>query len=71
VRGDEVPAFIVKTPAEIAAQQAAKRARAEAKTAKRARAEAKTAEHARAEAKAAALAGAQAGKREQQKAKRP
>ena len=71
VRGDEVPAFIVKTPAEIAAQRAAKRARAEAKTAKRARAEAKTAEHARAEAKAAALAGAQAGKREQQKAKRP
>ena len=71
VRGDEVPAFIVKTPAEIAAEQAAKRARAEAKAAKRARAEAKAAERARAEAKAAALAGAQAGKREQQKAKRP
>ena len=61
VRGDEVPAFIVKTPAEIAAEQAAKRARAEAKAATRARAE----------AKAAALAEAQTAKREQPKAKRP
>jgi hypothetical protein len=36
VSGDEVPALIVKTPAQLAAEQAAKRARAEAKAAARA-----------------------------------
>ena len=36
VSGDEVPALIVKTPAQLAAEQAAKRARVEAKAAARA-----------------------------------
>lgn len=36
VSGDEVPALVVKTPAQLAAEEAAKRARAEAKAAARA-----------------------------------
>lgn len=44
VGGSEVPALIVKTPAQVAAQQAAKRARAEAKTAAKAKREAAAAE---------------------------
>jgi hypothetical protein len=36
VSGDELPALIVKTPAQLAAEQAAKRARAEAKAAAKA-----------------------------------
>ena len=36
VQGDEVPAFIVKTPAEVAAERAAKRARVEARAAAKA-----------------------------------
>ena len=69
VQGDEVPAFIVKTPAEVAAERAAKRARVEA------RAAAKAAKLERQKAAAAAAkqerqkAAAMAAKREQQKAK--
>jgi len=71
VQGDEVPAFIVKTPAEVAADRAAKRARVEA------RAAAKAAKLERQKAAAVAAkqerqkAAAMAAKREQQKAKRP
>jgi hypothetical protein len=71
VQGDEVPAFIVKTPAEVAAERAAKRARVEA------RAAAKAAKLERQKAAAVAAkqerqkAAAMAAKREQQKAKRP
>jgi len=51
VSGDELPALIVKTPAQLAAEQAAKRARAEAKAA--AKAAKKEAAAAEAERKAA------------------
>jgi hypothetical protein len=44
VQGSEVPALIVKTPAQVAAEQAAKRARAEAKAAAKAKREAAAAE---------------------------
>jgi type IV secretory pathway VirB10-like protein len=44
VEGSEVPALIVKTPAQVAAEQAAKRARAEAKAAAKAKREAAAAE---------------------------
>jgi type IV secretory pathway VirB10-like protein len=44
VAGSEVPALIVKTPAQVAAEQAAKRARAEAKAAAKAKREAAAAE---------------------------
>jgi hypothetical protein len=44
VNGGEIPALIVKTPAQLAAEEAAKRARAEAKAAARAKKEAAAAE---------------------------
>jgi hypothetical protein len=44
VSGDEVPALVVKTPAQLAAAEAARRARAEAKAAARAAKEAAAAE---------------------------
>ena len=44
VAGSEVPALIVKTPAQLAAEQAAKRARAEAKVAAKAKREAAAAD---------------------------
>ena len=56
VSGDEVPALIVKTPAQLAAEEAAKRARAEAKAA--ARAAKKEAAAAEAKRKAAQRAAA-------------
>lgn len=54
VSGDEVPALIVKTPAQLAAEEAAKRARAEAKAAARAAKEAAAAEAKRKSAQRAA-----------------
>ena len=54
VSGHEVPALIVKTPAQLAAEQAAKRARAEAKAAARAAKEAAAAEAKRKAAQQAA-----------------
>ena len=65
VSGHEVPALIVKTPAQLAAEQAAKRARAEAKAAakaakerpQRSEAKAKAAERAAKEKKATSAAG--------------
>lgn len=56
VSGDEVPALVVKTPAQLAAEEAAKRARAEAKAA--ARAAKKEAAAAEAKRKAAQQAAA-------------
>jgi hypothetical protein len=44
VNGGEIPALIVKTPAQLAAEEAAKRARAEAKAAARTKKEAAAAE---------------------------
>jgi hypothetical protein len=44
VSGSEIPALIVKTPAQLAAEEAAKRARAEAKAAAKAKKEAAAAE---------------------------
>jgi hypothetical protein len=65
VSGHELPALIVKTPAQIAAEQAAKRARAEAKAAARAarkeaaaaEAERKVAQRAEAKRKATEASG--------------
>lgn len=54
VSGDEVPALIVKTPAQLAAEEAAKRARAEAKAAARAAKEAAAVEAKRKSAQRAA-----------------
>ena len=54
VGGHEVPALIVKTPAQLAAEEAAKRARAEAKAAARAAKEAAAAEAKRKAAQEAA-----------------
>ena len=54
VSGHEVPALIVKTPAQLAAEQAAKRARAEARAAARAAKEAAAAEAKRKAAQQAA-----------------
>jgi len=70
VQGDEVPAFIVKTSAEVAAERAAKRARVEARAAAKA-AKIEQQKATRAAKLKQQKAAAMSAKREQQKAKRP
>jgi hypothetical protein len=77
VSGHEVPALIVKTPAQLAAEEAAKRARAEAKAAARAakkeaaQAEAKRKAHQRAAAKKKAAAEGSATKPKKTNSREP